>query len=205
MDVAPVTAFETGTNTWRRLPPGPPAARAAASIKPTPLYLNAGEGELRRRRQPAMRLTTNTFPIRQNLFRFAPARTSPTGYTEELSWWRWLVDDQREASGRTDVLTLRFRHADLADEDQRPADREYDRVDQRYRLRLGRKGDRRLSGRSRGTAGHGRLSTDGLGRHFPRPLSRKLRNAKADRGRTSRCYTALSCRRPITSSCPATG
>jgi putative CocE/NonD family hydrolase len=29
----------------------------------------------------------------------------PQGYTDELTWWRWLVDDQREASGRTDVLT----------------------------------------------------------------------------------------------------
>jgi hypothetical protein len=30
----------------------------------------------------------------------------PTGYTEELSWWRWLVDDQREASGRPDVVAF---------------------------------------------------------------------------------------------------
>ena len=30
MDVAPVNAFETGTNTWRRLNAGRPAARAAA-------------------------------------------------------------------------------------------------------------------------------------------------------------------------------
>ncbi len=28
------------------------------------------------------------------------------GYTEELTWWRWLVDDQREASGRTDVVAF---------------------------------------------------------------------------------------------------
>ena len=38
-DIAPVTAFETGTNAWRRLPPGRPAVRADARFKPTPLYL----------------------------------------------------------------------------------------------------------------------------------------------------------------------
>jgi uncharacterized protein len=39
-DVAPVTAFETGTNTWRacRLAAGAPAAAPSA----TPLYLTAG-------------------------------------------------------------------------------------------------------------------------------------------------------------------
>jgi predicted acyl esterase len=30
----------------------------------------------------------------------------PVGYEGELTWPRWLVDDQREASGRTDVLTF---------------------------------------------------------------------------------------------------
>ena len=34
--VAMVSAFETGTNTWRRLAAWPPA------VRPTPLYLNAG-------------------------------------------------------------------------------------------------------------------------------------------------------------------
>ena len=42
-------------------------------------------------------------PAKPVPFRARPNR--PTGYTEELTWWRWLVDDQREASGRTDVLT----------------------------------------------------------------------------------------------------
>jgi hypothetical protein len=30
----------------------------------------------------------------------------PVGYEGELTWPQWLVDDQREASGRTDVLTF---------------------------------------------------------------------------------------------------
>src|SRR5512142_1516962 len=43
-DVAPVTAFETGTDAWRRLaawPAGCPAAGGCA-VRPTPLYLGPG-------------------------------------------------------------------------------------------------------------------------------------------------------------------
>ena len=36
-------------------------------------------------------------------FRARPSQ--PIGYTPPLTWVQWLVDDQREASGRTDVLT----------------------------------------------------------------------------------------------------
>ena len=42
MDVAPVTAFETGTNKWHRLPSWPAGCPSGCTIKPTPLYLNAG-------------------------------------------------------------------------------------------------------------------------------------------------------------------
>ena len=42
MDVAPVNAFESGTNTWRRLQSWPAGCTSGCNIKPTPLYLNAG-------------------------------------------------------------------------------------------------------------------------------------------------------------------
>ena len=41
-DIAPVTAFETGTNTWRRLPAWPAGCASGCTVKPTPLYLDAG-------------------------------------------------------------------------------------------------------------------------------------------------------------------
>ena len=41
-DVAPVTAFETGTNTWRRLPAWPAGCASGCAIRPAPLYLGAG-------------------------------------------------------------------------------------------------------------------------------------------------------------------
>src|SRR4029079_3443467 len=42
MDVAPVTAFETGTNTWRRVSAWPSGCASGCRITPTPLYLGAG-------------------------------------------------------------------------------------------------------------------------------------------------------------------
>src|SRR5207245_2880695 len=41
-DVPPVSAFETGTNVWRKLPAWPAGCASGCSIKPTPLYLEAG-------------------------------------------------------------------------------------------------------------------------------------------------------------------
>ncbi len=105
MDVAPVNAFESGTNTWRRLPSWPAGCTSGCNIKPTPVYLNAGM----KMTMSAPASGSETYdeyisdPAKPVPFRARPNR--PTGYTEELSWWRWLVDDQREASGRTDVLT----------------------------------------------------------------------------------------------------
>jgi putative CocE/NonD family hydrolase len=41
-DIAPVSAFETGTNVWRRLPAWPAGCSSGCAPKPTPLYLAAG-------------------------------------------------------------------------------------------------------------------------------------------------------------------
>jgi putative CocE/NonD family hydrolase len=101
-DVAPVTAFETGTNAWKRLPSWPAGCASGCTIRPTPLYLGAG----------------------LKLGFAAPARGAPE-YDEYVSdpakpvpfiprpvdasgarWSKWLADDQREASGRPDVLVF---------------------------------------------------------------------------------------------------
>ena len=37
-----MTAFETGTNKWRRLAFWPAGCASGCTVKPTPLYLNAG-------------------------------------------------------------------------------------------------------------------------------------------------------------------
>ena len=101
MDVAPVTAFESGTNKWYRLQSWPSGCPSGCTVKPTPLYLNDG--------------LTASFS--------APKNSSP-GYEEYISdpskpvpfrsrpidgstWRLWLVDDQREQSGRPDVLAFK--------------------------------------------------------------------------------------------------
>jgi putative CocE/NonD family hydrolase len=101
MDVAPVTAFETGTNKWRRLPSWPAGCPSGCIIKSTPLYLNAGlKAEF-----TAPKAGENAFeeyvsdPAKPVPFRARPIDGS--------TWRLWLVDDQREQSGRPDVLTFR--------------------------------------------------------------------------------------------------
>jgi putative CocE/NonD family hydrolase len=99
--VAPVSAFETGTNAWRRLAAWPSGCDSGCALQKTRFYLGGG-----------LKVTTS-----------APA-TGETGFEEYVSdpakpvpfrarpikpvggpyWAQWLVDDQREASGRTDVL-----------------------------------------------------------------------------------------------------
>jgi putative CocE/NonD family hydrolase len=102
--VAPVTAFRTGTNTWQRLPYWPSGCDGSCQARATPLYLAAG-GKVAFEPQtsgPAFDEYVSD-PAKPVPFRARPSQ--PVGYEPPLSWVRWLVDDQREFSGRTDVLT----------------------------------------------------------------------------------------------------
>jgi putative CocE/NonD family hydrolase len=104
-DVAPVSAFETGTNTWERLSSWPAGCESGCRIQPTPLYLAAGSkvsfnaprsGDAAFDEyvsDPAKPVTYRTRP-------FLPV------YFQGSTWSDWLVDDQREPSGRTDVLSF---------------------------------------------------------------------------------------------------
>ena len=101
--IAPVTAFETGTNTWRRLNAWPSGCPAGCSIVPTPLYLGAG---LR-----AGFTTPRAGDAPFDEYVADPAK--PVPYTPRPNrpssgprWSEWLTADQREASGRPDVLAF---------------------------------------------------------------------------------------------------
>jgi len=102
MDVSPVTAFETGTNVWRRMKAYPSEDRAGRSG--TPLYLGAGM------RASFVAPQAGDAPYDEYVSDPAkpvPYRARPSqqiAYDLPLPWPRWLVDDQREASGRPDVL-----------------------------------------------------------------------------------------------------
>ena len=102
-DVPPVSAFETGTNTWLRLPAWPAGCASGCSVRPTPLYLSAGL----KASFAAPKAGDAPFdeyisdPAKPVPFRARPIQ--PVGYTDGFTWSQWLVDDQREASGRPDV------------------------------------------------------------------------------------------------------
>jgi putative CocE/NonD family hydrolase len=105
-DVAPVTAFETGTNAWRRLPAWPPRAGDADDGGRRRLYLRSGL-KLGFDAPAAGDAAFEEYvsdPAKPVPFRARPIQ--PMGYAEGQTWSRWLVDDQREASGRPDVLAF---------------------------------------------------------------------------------------------------
>ena len=104
-DVAPVNAFETGTNRWERLDKWPSGGPHNPAIQHKPFYLGANfhAGF----NPPAVGKTGFdayiSDPAKPVPFRRRPIQ--PVGYSNGLTWPDWLVDDQREASGRTDVLS----------------------------------------------------------------------------------------------------
>ncbi len=108
-EIPKVSAFETGSNRWIKLDGWPLGCAQGCAIKPTPLLLQAGH-KLALGGAPASLAVDVGFdeyvsdPSKPVPYRNRPIR--PSGYDEGkgMSWPRWLVDDQREASGRTDVL-----------------------------------------------------------------------------------------------------
>jgi putative CocE/NonD family hydrolase len=99
-NLPPVMAFETGTNTWRRLPSWPAGCASGCMVKPTPLYLTAGLklGFTAPKNDDAAYDEYVSDPAKPVPYRARPIDMS--------SWSRWLVDDQREASGRPDVVAF---------------------------------------------------------------------------------------------------
>src|SRR6266853_471739 len=105
-DVAPVSAFETGTNTWRRLPAWPAGCASGCTVKPAPLYLTAGS-KLSFTAPAAGESPFDEYvsdPAKPVPYGARPIQA--VGYANVMTWSQWLVDDQREASGRPDVAVF---------------------------------------------------------------------------------------------------
>jgi putative CocE/NonD family hydrolase len=95
--LAAVTAFETGSDQWRRLPAWPGPARA------TRLYLLPGlKAGFTPGPDPAAFEEYLSDPAKPVPYRARPIHA--VSYQKPALWAEWLADDQREASGRTDVL-----------------------------------------------------------------------------------------------------
>ncbi len=102
-DIATVTAFETGTNVWRRYDQWPQSCARGCPFTSVPLYLAAG-AKLSFDK-PSTGAAFDEYvsdPAKPVTYRPRPIR--PT-YASDSTWRRWLVDDQRFAGDRTDVLT----------------------------------------------------------------------------------------------------
>ncbi|HEX6976187.1 MAG TPA: CocE/NonD family hydrolase [Vicinamibacterales bacterium] len=101
MDVAPVTAFETGTNTWRRLNAWPAGCVSGCTTTATPMYLASNLSLTTTRPAGAAFVEYVSDPAKPVPFRARPIQ--PVGGP---LWPQWLTDDQREAAGRPDVVAF---------------------------------------------------------------------------------------------------
>jgi putative CocE/NonD family hydrolase len=101
IEIAPVTVFETGKNRWRQYDQWPPAGEQAR------LYLQAGGG-LTFSAPGEDSGGTGFVSDPANPVPYAPRPNWGLGYdnpTVSAKWRRWLVEDQRFAEARPDVVT----------------------------------------------------------------------------------------------------
>jgi hypothetical protein len=98
MDVAPVTAFQSGTNQWQRLN-GWPAAHGSAR-----LYLKPGL-ELGFTPAGGAAETADYWSDPAHPVTYVPRPNRDATY-EDDHWKAWLTTDQRNVSSRPDVLTF---------------------------------------------------------------------------------------------------
>ncbi|MGA7298364.1 MAG: CocE/NonD family hydrolase [Rhodanobacteraceae bacterium] len=104
MDVAPVNAYVTGADHWQKLDAWPAGCRRGCRIGKTALYLQPDHA-LGFEAPKAAAADYDEYisdPAKPVPFRARPIQ--PVGYDNGLTWPEWLVDDQRQASGRTDVM-----------------------------------------------------------------------------------------------------
>jgi hypothetical protein len=103
-DVAPVNAFETGTNNWKRLSSWPSGCEQKCEITPTSLYLISG-GKLGFRAPQSAQSEFDEYvsdPAKPVPYIPRPIQTDGNNNV----WANWLVTDQRGPSGRPDVLVF---------------------------------------------------------------------------------------------------
>jgi len=108
MNVAPVTAYETGENQWHTMQAWPVAPKMKKLYLETGFKVGfeesgvSGAGGVSGVSKDYDEYVSD--PAKPVPFRARPSQ--PMGYEPPVTTWEyWLVDDQREPSGRTDVLT----------------------------------------------------------------------------------------------------
>jgi putative CocE/NonD family hydrolase len=102
-DIARVTAFEAGTNRWRRFDDWPLACARGCPANLTPLYLAAERQLSFAPPTDASSAAYVSDPARPVPYREPPI-TAP--FAPRSTWQTWLTDDQRFAERRSDVLSF---------------------------------------------------------------------------------------------------
>jgi putative CocE/NonD family hydrolase len=106
LGLTPVTAFETGTNRWLALPSWPSGCAAGCRIDHQHLYLQAG-GNLSLGSSNAAAGDFEAYvsdPAKP--VPYVPRPIHIGGDEGETNWQTWLVNDQRDAASRPDVLSF---------------------------------------------------------------------------------------------------
>ena len=101
-NIARVTAFEAGTNQWKRLPDWPPACMTGCPANLTPVHLAPGARlsfEAPRAKASDAYISDPSKPVTYR------ARPHLSPWAQGSTWRSWLVDDQRFADSRPDVLS----------------------------------------------------------------------------------------------------
>ncbi len=105
LTIAPVTAFETGTNHWESLNTWPSGCNSGCAIEHQKLYLQTGG---------TLRFVATGEANANDAYVSDPAKPVPylprpihvAGVEGPGSWQTWLVADQRDMASRTDVLSF---------------------------------------------------------------------------------------------------
>ncbi|MEO6224609.1 MAG: CocE/NonD family hydrolase, partial [Sphingomicrobium sp.] len=101
-DIARVTMFEAGSNQWRRFDDWPQACARACPAGLTPLYLAPDQRLGWTAPTGAAFASFVSDPAKPVTYR---ARPNLSPWAQGSTWRSWLVDDQRFAAGRPDVLS----------------------------------------------------------------------------------------------------
>jgi putative CocE/NonD family hydrolase len=98
--IATVTAYQSGSNVWQKLPAWPVA-------KPDrKLYLHADDHLSFSAPTAAEAATTEYISDPAHPVPYLPRPNKPVCYAADCPWANWLTSDQRSASGRPDVATF---------------------------------------------------------------------------------------------------
>ena len=104
LDVAPVSAFETGSNRWLALPGWPSGCASGCAIEHKKIFLQQGGGLSFGAPGGAGFESYVSDPAKPVPYLPRPIHIS--GEAGEANWQTWLVSDQRDAAARTDVLSF---------------------------------------------------------------------------------------------------